>query len=642
MSTHIDVPCPQPPGSPRTDPDPLRAEVHVAQVDLGPTRPGVVTISAPEFGTIRFDLDGAWKEREPFPGEARDFDHGRRADALTMRRLTEEIEAIRAGSERIDAERRAAIDEAGRLRLELEIRSDHARQIVAALGRAEEQADAARAELDRRERAFASANRAHEQGLAALREESAAMRKQGEERFADLGRRFEAQRATLLGEIERLREDSETLRQEREDFLVRLGGAERERDLHAANVAALGQRIRDLESDLIASVGESDQARDEARRHSEDLILLRRELERTRGELRAASEQDGELRAQIRAHRVEAERRRQDHESECMESRRKLAALQAEIDARQEEWREWRGDLDEARRRFDRDLRRLREQDDRRRDEADLLRQERDDALRDVRRLVQDRESMDRAFGEIEASREEAEQQSRAEIARLTAGLAEADRRHESIASLNEELSGEVAGLRAELDRLRVGRGTPDQQHQDPATRLPGGAGGTEMTVVAGRWRVRSAETNGASTRAEGEWTDRQRPGSRGVDAEDNGPMEGGRARPGPLPARDVGASSLAPFHPGEPPSMAFPSDADLAFVRGQVELLGGLLGPGPSSRHVLVYQQRLAEFSRKIREASRLATDLVNEVERSRRLDEMQFHMYLLRRAEEIERPRP
>jgi hypothetical protein len=69
--------------------------------------------------------------------------------------------------------------------------------------------------------------------------------------------------------------------------------------------------------------------------------------------------------------------------------------------------------------------------------------------------------------------------------------------------------------------------------------------------------------------------------------------------------------------------------------------MLSGLLSPEQSSGPVLIYQHHLAEFARKIRQASRLTTDLVNEIEQSRRRDQMQFHMYILRRAEEIEKHR-
>ena len=68
-----------------------------------------------------------------------------------------------------------------------------------------------------------------------------------------------------------------------------------------------------------------------------------------------------------------------------------------------------------------------------------------------------------------------------------------------------------------------------------------------------------------------------------------------------------------------ESPSVEFPSDVDLGLVRAQVEMLNGLLSTAQSSGHVLIYQQRLAEFAQKIREASRLATNLANEVEQSR-----------------------
>jgi hypothetical protein len=76
-----------------------------------------------------------------------------------------------------------------------------------------------------------------------------------------------------------------------------------------------------------------------------------------------------------------------------------------------------------------------------------------------------------------------------------------------------------------------------------------------------------------------------------------------------------------------------------LAHERAQVEVLSKLLETGPCSGQVLIYQQRLTEFAQKIREASRLATSLAGEVEQARRRDEMQFHMYLVRRAEEIDK---
>jgi hypothetical protein len=89
-------------------------------------------------------------------------------------------------------------------------------------------------------------------------------------------------------------------------------------------------------------------------------------------------------------------------------------------------------------------------------------------------------------------------------------------------------------------------------------------------------------------------------------------------------------------------PPKAFPGDVDLALVRGQVEMLTALLDTQHAAGKIIIYHKRLLEFSQKIREASRLATELANEVEQSRRRDEMQFHMYLLRRAEEIDKPRP
>jgi len=83
-----------------------------------------------------------------------------------------------------------------------------------------------------------------------------------------------------------------------------------------------------------------------------------------------------------------------------------------------------------------------------------------------------------------------------------------------------------------------------------------------------------------------------------------------------------------------------FPGDADLALVQGQVETLNELLNPALWSGQVLIQQQRLAEFSQKMREASRLAAHLASAVEQSRKQDELQFHLYLMRRAQEIEQP--
>jgi hypothetical protein len=107
------------------------------------------------------------------------------------------------------------------------------------------------------------------------------------------------------------------------------------------------------------------------------------------------------------------------------------------------------------------------------------------------------------------------------------------------------------------------------------------------------------------------------------------------------LPLPGGGASLLAVYLPDDPPSNEFPSDVDLALVQAQVEMLNRLLSTEQSAGHVLIYQQRLAEFCHKMREASRLATNLANEVVQSSLQDKMQFHMYLVRRAEEIEKPR-
>jgi hypothetical protein len=104
------------------------------------------------------------------------------------------------------------------------------------------------------------------------------------------------------------------------------------------------------------------------------------------------------------------------------------------------------------------------------------------------------------------------------------------------------------------------------------------------------------------------------------------------------LPARNCQLPSRRHHAPGESPGLAFPSDADLALVRGQIELLNELLRPKPAAGQVLIYQRRLSEFTQKMREASRLATHLSSEVELSRQRDQMQYHLYLFRRAEEIE----
>jgi hypothetical protein len=107
-----------------------------------------------------------------------------------------------------------------------------------------------------------------------------------------------------------------------------------------------------------------------------------------------------------------------------------------------------------------------------------------------------------------------------------------------------------------------------------------------------------------------------------------------------PLPARNGEWYPRLQYTPGESPSLAFPSDADLALVRGQIQLLNQLLQPKQAAGQVLIYQRRLSEFTQKMREASRLATHLASEVELSRERDRMQYHLYLLRRAEEIDKP--
>jgi hypothetical protein len=201
--------------------------------------------------------------------------------------------------------------------------------------------------------------------------------------------------------------------------------------------------------------------------------------------------------------------------------------------------------------------------------------------------LEERREALEHLGLERDRLREQVEQL-QAEIARQRAALAEAERRHDAVVRRSE-----VATVKAWTDE-----GWADHH-------------------PSGRFRaaVASGVPHDGGPPARSEW------GAEGW----------------ALEVREDPDSARFGFPQPRTPD-CFPGEADLALVRALVEILNQLLRCGPASGHVLIYQQRLTEFALKIREASRLAQSLASAVEQSRRHDQMQYHMYLVRRAGEID----
>ncbi len=382
------------------------------------------------------------------------------------------------------------------------------------------------------------------------------------------------------------------------------------------NGAELGRQVRDLGSALIASREENEAARDEAVRKHEDLVRLHHAMELAECREQTTAAENRALSEKIAARRIDCDREQKLVLAERLKWDRRLADLQAEIKSGQTRWR---ADLDDAQMRFDDELRELRNEIARRRDEAEHMDRERDLARSQVQELVRDQESLTQTLAAIEAARQVAAQQFQAEIARLAAELAEAEGRHESGVLRGEELFREVEELRAELDR----------QRSEPMSGLPAG-------------RVPVVEILTVKARTDEGWPDHHPSGRFRAAVSSSSPQdeESSHAASGRLGLIGVGTSLQPSCFAEEPVSEAFPSDADLSLVRAQVAMLNKLLSTEKSSGHVLIYQKRLVEFSQKIREASRLTSNLASEVEQTRQRDQMQYHQYLLRRAVEIEKP--
>jgi hypothetical protein len=190
----------------------------------------------------------------------------------------------------------------------------------------------------------------------------------------------------------------------------------------------------------------------------------------------------------------------------------------------------------------------------------------------------------------------------------LASELEERQKAWEQLGVERDRLSEQVEQLQAEVTRLRAERAEADCRH-DAVVRRDGGLADYHPSE-----RFRAAVISSVPS--------------------DGGPPTRSEWLP---QLRSLTASPVAV--PGDdPPERTFPREADLALVRAQVEVLNQLLSSGPSTGHVLIYQKRLTEFTLKIREASRLASSLASEVERTRQRDEMQYHMYLVRRAGEID----
>jgi hypothetical protein len=217
---------------------------------------------------------------------------------------------------------------------------------------------------------------------------------------------------------------------------------------------------------------------------------------------------------------------------------------------------------------------------------------------------------------ERDALRERVEQL-RAEIARLAAERAEAEWRHDAAVRRSEELAPAMAEPRDERGRNRPKCGLTASASRVPAVEITMAKAPTEE----GWAEHQATERFPAAVRfsADGEpadWSER-------------------------LPK--LGPHTSAPISgPGdepETPQRTFPGEADLALVGAQLDILDQLLRNGPSTEHLLIDQQRLTEFVLKIREASRLARRLASVLEQSRRRDEMEYHLYLFRRAGEIDK---
>jgi hypothetical protein len=185
-----------------------------------------------------------------------------------------------------------------------------------------------------------------------------------------------------------------------------------------------------------------------------------------------------------------------------------------------------------------------------------------------------------------------------------------------------DALCEQVAQLQAEIARLCAER---DESAYGPT---PASA------------RVPAVERTAARARTDEGWAD-HRPSERFRAVVTSSAPPNGELSAGSESLPKLRTVPCFPFFASEEETTerTFPREADLALVQAQVQILEQLLRTGPSTGHVLIYQRRLMEFALRIREASRLASSLASEVEQTRRRDEMQYHMYLVRRAGEIDK---
>jgi DNA repair exonuclease SbcCD ATPase subunit len=573
--------------------------------------------------------------------------------------LGNERDQLRAHLEQLGAERRAARDEADRLQAALDDlgrtsdaaqrgheaayealgrefagacdrwqrqqqadAAEHARerldaveQLAAAVRAGAEQVEAVRAELDRNRRTLEDTGQRHETRLASAAQELAAATEQAEERLAALRLQHDEERTALQGEIDRLGGCCATALREHEATAEALAATARERDRRVAAATMLGEQLRALETALGLSQQQTETARDEARVARDEVIALHRTLEQIERREQTALAANGVLQEQIRALEGEAERVRRSAEKERREYDSQRAALLAE--AREQQAR-WESDSENAQVRFSGALDALRVESEEWRTAAELLRQDRDRARGEVEALVENLESQARARATIDAARDQIQAQLEAEIARQSAALAEAECRHEAVVRRSEELAQTIEELRALQDERESECGPAPSCAWVPAV---------EVTTV--------------KARTDEGWADHHPSERFRAAVTSSAPPDGGgpSGRSDWLPKlRSVTALPCSALG-DETSERTFPRDADLALVRAQVEILDQLLRTERSMGHVLIYQQRLTEFALKLREASRLASSLASEVEQTRRRDEMQYHMYLLRRAGEIDK---
>jgi hypothetical protein len=236
--------------------------------------------------------------------------------------------------------------------------------------------------------------------------------------------------------------------------------------------------------------------------------------------------------------------------------------------------------------------------------------------------LASELEARREAFDSLGAQRDGLHQQVeqlQAEIVRLSAERDEAECRHDSAVRRSEELARTILELRDERDR-----------HESAYDPTPSSASA----------RVSAVELTAAKARTDEGWAE-HRPSDRfrAVVTSSAPPNCEPPAGSDWLPKLRTVPCSPFVIQGEETAERTFPREADLALVRAQVQILEQLLRTGPSTGHVLIYQRRLMEFALRIREASRLASSLASAVEQARRRDEMQYHMYLVRRAGEIDR---